>query len=349
MNLCICARNGYLKEFYCRKYSLCPSKTPLIARESAPGQTFAQGRLSVHASGPTLRPELNLMKRQPFSGKSTRVIVCTSIFVALLMAQPPLAFAVDTPLVVYRLAGLPPAIMFEFGFEADGKDADLLRYAAGTPAPGQPTAYLGTLDTYEAALHAAWRTLEYAPGFPLYIYAIRPTNNFYSVETSLQYARDHLPNPEAREQAADLLRATPRTHEWAARDNIRGDQIMSARRVYLDHGTLFTGEYMVNLNYLYLPPVTNPGPMPVHNASVATANVAEEAQSVFFLPASVNDMGCQKPPQHFSAARTGVCPPLTRLSFDKLRTKFVGRLDASGILSSTVSGQLRSVPGHDEL
>lgn len=92
--------------------------------------------------------------------------------------------------------------MFEFGFEADGNDADLLRYAAGTPAPGQPTTYVGTLDSYEAALHAAWRTLKYAPGFPLYIYAIRPTNNFYSVETSLQYARDHLPNPEAREQAA---------------------------------------------------------------------------------------------------------------------------------------------------
>ncbi|MEE8659040.1 hypothetical protein [Sorlinia euscelidii] len=149
------------------------------------------------------------MKRQAFSGKSTRIIVCISIFVALLMAQARLARAVETPLVVYRLAGLPPAIMFEFGFEADGNDADLLRYAAGTPAPGQPTAYLGTLDSYEAALQAARRTLQFAPGFPVYIYAIRPTNNFYSVETSLQYARDHLPNPEAREQAADLLLATP--------------------------------------------------------------------------------------------------------------------------------------------
>lgn len=83
---------------------------------------------------------------------------------------------------------------------------------------------------------------------------------------------------------------------------------MSARRVYLDHGTLVTGEYTVNLNYLYLPSVTNPGPMPVHNAIVAAANVAEQPQSVFFLPASVNDMGCQKPSQHFSAATNGRLP-----------------------------------------
>lgn len=47
------------------------------------------------------------MKGQDFSGKSTRVVVCISMFVALLMAQSTLARAVDAPLVVYRLAGLP--------------------------------------------------------------------------------------------------------------------------------------------------------------------------------------------------------------------------------------------------
>ncbi len=261
------------------------------------------------------------------------------------MAQSPLALAVETPRIVYALSSLPPSVMFEFGFESYGTDADLMRYAADSPAFNHRSAYIPTLGTYEAVLDIARRSLEFSPNLLFYIYALRPTNNFYSVQNSLDYARYHLTNPEAREQAAALMRDTPRTHEWAALGNISGEQIMSAREVYWENGTVATGDYTVNLNYIYLPPVTNPNPMPMRNASVEAVNVAEQAQSVFFLPGSVNDMGCHKPSQQLSASRTDVCPPLTRLSFGQLRTKFIGRLLAVGLLSGSTSGQLLSVPG----
>ncbi|UYH51954.1 hypothetical protein N5W20_03615 [Candidatus Kirkpatrickella diaphorinae] len=289
------------------------------------------------------------MKRHYFTGKSTRAFVHSSIFLTLPMVQSSVALAIRPPEVVYCLSLVPPEEAFRNGFRADGYDTDLLRYAAGTPIPLLRSAYMTTLDTYEGVLSVARHHLSFSPNLRFYVYAIRPSDNFYSVRFSLHYARYHLPSPEARAQAATFLLEGFRTHEWVALGGILGEQIMSAREVYLDQGELYTGEYTVNWDYLYLPPAMANGPMDMHNASIGVVYVAERRRGVFVWPATIDVMGCQRSSHRLNDPKTDLCAPLTKLTVDELRAKSVGRLIATGTLLDSALGQLPSVPGHDEL
>lgn len=272
------------------------------------------------------------MKPQYFASILARIFVHIFSLVTLVMTQSTSAHANGPPYVVYRLSYLRPTDVFDRGFLTVGNDADLLRYASGASIEDRTSAYSGALGSWDIMLRAARRLLTRFPGQALYLYAIRPTENFYNVRFSLRYARDHLPNPEAREQAASLLLVTPQSHEWAIRGNIPAEQIGRSRRVYLNEGAISFGTVIDNPHYVYLPSVTNPSPMPIHNATVEAANVAEEVSTVFFLPDSINNMGCQESSQRRKASPLDYCLPASKLSFKSLRTNFIRRSIAVGIL-----------------
>lgn len=263
------------------------------------------------------------------------------------------SYAIDPPERVYKVSFRPPETTFINGFIALGRDRDFVRFVSGASTRDDSTAYVSSLATWHHASYVVEATARRNPERPIYVYYIRPTENFHNVEESLLFARDILPNGRARQQVNDLWLATRgwTPGSWTATAAIAGDQISGVRRYYWNNGDPYFGAYTVNPNYYYLPPEASRGPMPVHNVTVEVAEVAEDAHGAGFMPAAAANMACDAQPQrqcHVSA-QTRLCPPVERLSFSTLRSRTIARLIASGILLSTTSGQLLSVPGHDEL
>ncbi|UYH51956.1 hypothetical protein N5W20_03625 [Candidatus Kirkpatrickella diaphorinae] len=273
---------------------------------------------------------------------------------ALLIASAAFAsagYAIDPPDMVYKVSYRPPETTFLNGFVAVGRDRDVVRFASGASTRDSSTAYVSTLDSWHHVSYVVESTARRNPELPIYIYYARPTENFFNVEESLLFARDVLPSGAARRQVNDLWLATRGWTQgsWVATAAIAGDQISGARRYYWNNGDPYYGAYIVNWNYYYLPPEVSRGPMPVHNATVDAAEVAEEAHGVGFMPAAVANMACDAQPRRLGNAQTQRCPTVESLSFDTLRTKAIAKLIASGILVSALPAQLVSEAGHDEL
>lgn len=261
------------------------------------------------------------------------------------------SYALDPPKVVYRISSRAPADVFSSGFPAEGDDIDLLRYVAGTSVIDGTSAYISTTQISRHAIAIAAIFSQAYPSVPVYIYLVRPTENFYSVAASLRFARDALPNPEVREQASAIALATQgqENGHWAARGGIRLEQIAGVRRFFWDNGHSRLGELLRNHYYLFMPAAISHLPMPVHNATVAAAYVAEEPLSAGFMSAAIANMGCDQQPRQCRKAFASQCLSVNPMTFKALRSRTVAKMMASGILTSSVSGQLLSVPGHDEL
>lgn len=273
---------------------------------------------------------------------------------ALLIASTAFAsagYAIDPPVMVYKVSYRPPETTFLNGFVAVGRDRDFIRFASGASTRDNSTAYVSTLDSWHHVSYVVESTARRNPELPIYIYYVRPTENFFNVEESLLFARDVLPPGPAWRQVDDLWRATHHWTEgaWAATAAIAGDQISGARRYYWNDDRPYFGSFISNPNYYILPPEVSRRPLSVRNASVEAAEVAEAAHGVGFVPAAVVNMACDSQSQRLGTSRTRPCPPVDRLSFGTLRTKTIAKLIVSGALMGSTSGQLRSEPGHDEL
>ncbi len=83
---------------------------------------------------------------------------------------------------------------------AGGTDHDFIRFISGASVADSTSAYLLPTDSLERTLAAAQDRLTHRPNVTYYLYAIRSSDSFYSVMTSLLYARTALPVGEARQQ-----------------------------------------------------------------------------------------------------------------------------------------------------
>ncbi|MEE8659043.1 hypothetical protein CGLAMM_08175 [Acetobacteraceae bacterium EV16G] len=261
------------------------------------------------------------------------------------------SYAIDTPMQVYKVSFQPPETVFNAGFVSPGHDRDLIRYVSGVSTGDEHSGYISTLEWIVDATSISEATARRNPERPIYIYEIRPTENFFNVGQSILQAWRVLPPGAAREQVNDLYLATRHWSRttWAASAAIAGDQIYGARRYYWNNGQPHFGPRIVNPNYYYLPPESSRGPMPVRNATVDAAEVADDAHNAGFVPAAVVDMACNAQPRRLAASQTPLCPPVESLSFSTLHSRTIAKLIANGILMGSTSGQLLSVPGHDEL
>lgn len=272
-------------------------------------------------------------------------------FVLLSLFTGSASYAFDPPNTVYRISSRAPADVFSSGFPAEGDDQDLLRYVSGTSVVDGTSAYISTTQISAYAIAIAATFSQAYPAIPIYIYGVRPTENFHNVEVSLRYAQEALPNPEVREQVSAIALATEGQEigHWAARGGIRPEQIQGAARFYWDNGRSRVGELIRNPDYLFMPAATSHFPMPVHDATVAAAYVAEALHGVGFLLAAIANMGCDQPPGQCRKAFASHCLNVHPMSFRALRSETVAKMIAAGVLTSSVSGQLLGEWGLNEL
>lgn len=106
---------------------------------------------------------------------------------------------------VFRFSNRPPADVFANGFTADGNDNDLLRFASGASVEDKTSAYISTTTSMMLVYAVYARFVQNNPDTAIYLYTIRPTDNFHSVSISLHWAVTVLPDAVARQQAQTLL------------------------------------------------------------------------------------------------------------------------------------------------
>lgn len=261
------------------------------------------------------------------------------------------SFAEDTPDVVFRVNLSPPETIFREGFTAVGNDRDLLHYVSGMSLAQNNEAYVATTSSLPNAMDLCSECDEEVLTGPLYVYYIRPTENFYSVSDSIRFAQTVLPSPDVRQEIDTIWRATEGEMicYWAARAAISADQIMGVRQFHWNNGHPTLGALERNPNYVYDEPRVSAYPMPIQNATVEAAFVAPEPHGVGFEAAAIVNMLYGPQYQRRASFKSPQCRTLQRMTFPELRAKNITRLIVSGILMGSKSGQLRSVPGHEEL
>lgn len=249
-----------------------------------------------------------------------------------ILFAPQISHAQDPIVAVFRFSGRPPADVFANGFPAAGNDNDLLRFASGASLEDQTSAYIPTTTSMMFALDLYRRFHQYHPDTEIYLYAIRPTNNFHSLSISLHWAMTVLPDPAARREAQTLLLSRQRFHEWVAVGGITPNQIGGAQRLRVVNGSVWADPPVRNPNYEFLPPSASLNPLPFHEAVYQEVQLADGAISMFLLPASLNNMGCDGAPQSSKVAPDVSCLPTQKLSFEALRSKTIAGMIASDVL-----------------
>lgn len=274
----------------------------------------------------------------------------TSILIATTLLAP-VGHAEDPPDVVFRMNLSPPETIFRIGFSANGDDRDLLHYVSGMSLAHENEAYIATTSSLPNAIAVCSDCAQEYSTIPLYIYYIRPTDNFHSVLDSVRFAQNVFPNFDVREELNAIWLATrgEMTHFWADRARISADQIMGVRRFYWNNGDPFLGDMEANPNYVFTDPEVSNYPMPIHNATVEAAFMAVEPHGPGFIGPGMADMLHEPPFQQRVSSTPSPCPAVKRMTFPELRSKAVAKLIVLGILSGSITGQLLNVPGHDEL
>ncbi|MEE8659050.1 hypothetical protein CGLAMM_00025 [Acetobacteraceae bacterium EV16G] len=239
----------------------------------------------------------------------------------------------DTPPhVVYIFTASPPETIFDNGFIAKGTDHDFIRFISGVSVADGTSAYLVLNDSLERTLAAARVRLIQRPDVAYYLYAVRPSNSFYNVMTSLLYARSVLPDGDTRQRVSVMLVGMRPYDIWAARDYVSGSQVYRARRLYLNDGRVTLGTVISNPLYLFGRPEVSPHPMPIRNRSDDTVLMGEQAHQVGFVLLGMDRMGCGAQRPHFKVARGDRCTSAEKLSFAALHTEIVSKLIALNVL-----------------
>lgn len=272
-------------------------------------------------------------------------ILAASLFIASSFFNP-VSYAMDPPQWVYRIEMREPIVVFASGFITTGRDRDLLRFISGASLDDGSSSYIGTSQYISDAERICAEVAREHPDEPLYIYQIRPEENFYNVEESMLIQRDALPEGLARQQLNNAWLAT-RTWVygmWAATAAIPGEVISGARRYNWNNGQPSLGPFIANNNYVYSIPEVSRRPMPVRNATVEVAAVAEDPHGVGFIPAAIVPEGCNAQPRRLRSSLTNPCLPIS-----VLRSKTAAKMIVIDLFKSPTSGQSWIVPRHDEL
>lgn len=261
------------------------------------------------------------------------------------------SYAINPPEWVYKVDMGDPRQKFSEGWVTKGIDRDLIRYLTWNSVQDESTFYICSNEFMYDVEPVVEEIARNHPDQIVYVYRIRPTNNFHNLEESVRFARDALPPGEAREALHQAWLATRHwAHgSWPATEAIPGAQISGATPYNWVNGRLRRGGFISNPGYLYALPEVSNGPMPVRNATVEEAVIAEDPHGVGVIPGAIVPDGCNAQPRRLSATPSTSCLPLKRVSLSKLYSKTIARMIAAGILTGSSSGQLWSVPGHDEL
>ncbi|MEE8659047.1 hypothetical protein CGLAMM_11535 [Acetobacteraceae bacterium EV16G] len=276
---------------------------------------------------------------------ATTLFIASSIFSTA-------SYAVSPPDKVYTFSFQPPAEVIDQGRGISLPDERMQYWAAAGWQFGTNQHYISLMGEMDRLTGILSQIAEHFHFDPLYVYEVRPTENVYSVEESLQFAMSVLPAGEARTQmrTAWLSSRTWTSSMWASTRMIPVEQIIGVRELRLVNGRFVPGDLTRNPNYMFDEPQVNPNPLPIRNATVEAAAVAEDPEGAGFIPGPIASMVCNAKPQRLGASQTDSCPlQVNKLSFDALYGKTVAKLIAAGILMGSTSGQLLVVPGHDEL
>ncbi|UYH51961.1 hypothetical protein N5W20_03650 [Candidatus Kirkpatrickella diaphorinae] len=262
------------------------------------------------------------------------------------------SFAVVPPSVVYTFSFAPPSEVIDEGHGISLPDERTSFWSAGGWQFGTNQNYISLLARMNEMSSVLTHLAEHFHFETLYVYEIRPTDHVYSVDESLRFAMSVLPEGAARSQmhTAWLSSRAWTSAMWASTRAIPADQIIGVRRLRMEGDRYVPGDLEPNPNYLFAEPEVSHNPLPIRNASVEAAAVAEDPEGAGFIPGPIVTMTCNSKPQRLSSSQADTCPlPIKKLSFYELYSKTVAKLIATGILMDTTSGQLMSVPGHDEL
>lgn len=261
------------------------------------------------------------------------------------------SYAVNPPDWVYKSSMSEPAQIFLHGWVAPGQDRDLLHFMTSYYVGDESSIYISTdqhLYESETIVEAVARGY---PNHTVYLYLIRPTDNFFNLEESLRFAADALPLGEARQALRQAWGATRHwtTGIWPARGTIAGAQIFGAAPYHWVNGEVRRQTFIYNPDFLYTLPEASQYPMPVRNATVEEAVIAEDPHGVGFIPGAIVPDGCNAQPRRLSATPSTPCLPLKRVSLSTLYSKTIAEMIAAGVLMGTSSGQFWREPGHDAL
>jgi pertussis toxin subunit 1 len=146
---------------------------------------------------------------------------------------------------MFRVDTRDPDAIFKNGFTAFGQNDNLRDHARGTSCTQRDanSNFISTSSDPEYAGNYARRLIT-RHGPPIYVYKIRPTENFYNMERSLAAIGYEAGIPDARKQS-----------EWVAVNKIEGSQIQAVR-VYRSEQT---PPFQLNPRYEERRPDANPG------------------------------------------------------------------------------------------
>lgn len=276
---------------------------------------------------------------------ATTLFIASSIFSTA-------SYAISPPDKVYTFSLQPPAEVIDQGRGISLPDEMGPLWSAAGWQFGTSQNYISLLAGMDEMLTVLTRLAQRFHFDPIYVYEIRPTENVYSVEDSLEFAMSVLPDGEPRRQmrTAWLSSHAWTSSMWASTTAIPAEQIIGVRRLSMEDGRYVPRDLIRNPNYMFDEPEVNPNPLPIRNASVEAVAVAEDPEGAGFIPGPIASMVCNAKPQRLSAPQADSCPlQINKISFDALYSKTVAKLIAAGILMGSTSGQLLSVPGQDEL
>ncbi len=112
-----------------------------------------------------------------------KLIPAVLLIGSTLFASP--SHAIETPWRVYKVSFLPPETVFNAGFISQEHDTDIIRYVIGVSTNDIRSAYVSIMEYLYDVRMICEAIARREPDRPIYIYSIRPTEDFFIVEKSL--------------------------------------------------------------------------------------------------------------------------------------------------------------------
>lgn len=185
---------------------------------------------------------------------------CHCLFIMLFICSNIYA----APSIVYRMDKREPADIFEEGFKSWGTNDNLLEHIEGISmgvTDGSGSAFVSTTSDRQYAL-------DFAQAVRLqnfYIYDIRPTDNFYSLNITFSHFAQTDPGYN------QILYNFESSNEYAAFNGISNSQIIRATRYVVENNVATPSQVFVNNAYVNAITTANTQPYPhMYSSEVET-------------------------------------------------------------------------------
>jgi pertussis toxin subunit 1 len=186
-----------------------------------------------------------------FNIKNLKIISIKKLYLIITLSISHSAFSINQVNIVYRADSRTPAEITQAGgmfpFFNLPQDLDLLHHFEGESLDGYTSAFVSTTALLRQAInHAAFTartsdTEPFDPEFETYIYVIRPSLNFYSIDGSLNHTREtDAENAHLYTILSNILRDYGGMEEWVALDGFTNTRIISYARLT---GTMLQQHY----------------------------------------------------------------------------------------------------------